>query len=52
MKKQIENWLQKLSQDNIDDNGIVALYFGMNMMQMMTIGHVLSILSPKEIIYP
>ena len=28
MKKQIENWLQKLSQDNIDDNGIVALYFG------------------------
>lgn len=28
MKKQIENWLQKLSQDNIDDNGIIALYFG------------------------
>lgn len=28
MRKQIENWLLKLCQDNTEVNGIIALYFG------------------------
>ena len=28
MKKRIENWLIKISQDDNDENGIIALYFG------------------------
>ena len=28
MRKRIENWLLKISQDNNDNNNIIALYFG------------------------
>ena len=28
MKQRIENWLLKISQDNTEVNGIIALYFG------------------------